>query len=104
MSQPISGKPPTDIGDLIELTVRFKPPVGSTAICTAAHMIIRSPSGVITDVAGDELADNLWHFQALERINEPNRWFVRINANAGLIASAEFPVDIAKTHYAVPVP
>lgn len=100
----LMNKPPSDIGDLIELTVRFKPPDGSTAICTAASMIIRSPSGGLTVVAGTEVSTNFWHFQAPARIDASGRWFVRINANAGLIASLEFPIDIAKSHYETPVP
>lgn len=95
---------PSDVGDLIELTVQFVPPRGSTAVCTAAHMIVKSPSGVITDVAGEELSPNLWHFQAAARINEHGRWIVRINANAGIIDSIEFPLDIAPSHFSVPVP
>lgn len=95
---------PAVVGDLIDLTVTYRPPTGSVASVSAAELITRSPAGVEVRTPGTQLSTNVWRFTSPTRINEAGLWVVRVNANAGLIDSLEFVLDIARSRYDVPVP
>jgi hypothetical protein len=96
---------PTLIGDLIELIVTYTPPIGDpTGKVTAAAMLVRTPAGDETTVPGTELEDNVWRFVSADRITVAGDWFVRINANAGLIDSIEFRLPIRPSQFDDPLP
>lgn len=96
---------PTVVGDLIELIVTYTPPADNpTGKVTEAVMLTKSPTGSETVTAGIELDDNIWRFIATTRITEPGDWFVRVNANVGLIDSIEFRLPIRPSEFTTPLP
>jgi nitrogen fixation protein FixH len=96
---------PSTVGDLIEFIVTYTPPIGDpTGKVTAATMLIKDPAGTETSAPGLELSDNVWRFVASERIDAPGDWYVRVNANAGLIDSIELHLSIRPSEFATPLP
>lgn len=97
---------PTVVGDLAEFTVTFEPPASApAATVSAAQVIVKHPNGTVSaPVAMTVVTPNVWRYTAATRIDTRGTWTYRVNANAGLIDSFEFSIEIARSLFPVPLP